>query len=191
MTIRLSRRSLLGAALGAGVAGMAPAFAAQRPLQAPVKLVDASMLDVHAGRQLRLVSDVMRGRVVALSFFFTGCSTVCPVQALAMAHAQKRLGNALGARVALVSISIDWYGDTEQDIRRFAAAHGAGTHWHFLKAPPATVDAVREGFDAYAPQRDNHPPVVAVGRAGSREWSRLYGLPSGDTIADEIGAWLA
>lgn len=191
MMARLRRRALLGGALGLGACGLLPAFAAPRPLRAPVTLVETPVLDVHAGREVRLLGDVMRDRAVALSFFFTGCSTVCPVQALAFARAQARLGKVLGPRAVLVSISIDWYGDTEQAIRRFAAAHGAGPHWHFLKAPPERLDAIREGFDAYAPRRDNHPPVFAIGRADSREWSRLYGLPPGDMVADEIRAWLA
>ena len=191
MTLRISRRALLGAAIGAGCAGLLPAHAAQRPLRAPVRLVDASMRDVLAARERQLVRQVMRDRVIALNFFFTGCSTVCPVQALALARAQKRLGKVMGTKVALVSISIDWFGDTEAAIRRFAAAHGAGPHWHFLKAPPDVTDPVREGFEAYAPQRDNHPPVLAIGRADSKQWSRFYGLPSGDAIADEIAAWLA
>lgn len=191
MSTCATRRAILGAAMGAGASMLLPAWAARpKPLRAPVQLVDASMLDVLAGRQVRLVSDIVRKRVVALNFFFTGCSTVCPVQAVALAHAQRRLGKALGEQVVLVSISIDWLGDTEQSIRRFARAHGAGPHWHYLKAQPETVDAVRNGFDAYAPRRDSHPPVIAIGRPGSREWARFYGLPSGEMLADEIEAWL-
>ena len=36
-----------------------------------------------------------------------------------------------------------------------------------------------------------HPPVVAVGRADAKQWSRLYGLPSGDVIAQEVQEWLS
>ena len=188
----LSRRDFLGMAALAALGGWVPhGFAAQAALKAPVQLVDAEMLDVRRGRKLRLVRDVIGDRVVVVNFFFTGCSTVCPVQSMALTRAQARLGTALGGKVALVSISIDWFGDTEQAVRKFATAHRAGNDWYFLKAPTDVVDEVRRGFDSYAPLRDNHPPVIAVGRAGAKQWSRLYGLPSGDVIAQEVQAWLS
>jgi len=187
-----SRRDFLSVAALATLGGWVPrGFAAQAALKAPVQLVDAEMLDVRRGRKLRLVRDVIGDRVVVVNFFFTGCSTVCPVQSMALTRAQAQLGTALGAKVALVSISIDWFGDTEQAVRKFAKAHRAGNDWYFLKAPTDIVDEVRRGFDSYAPLRDNHPPVIAVGRAGAKQWSRLYGLPSGDVIAQEVQAWLS
>ena len=188
----LSRRDFLGAAAMAVLGGWASrGFAAQAALKAPVALVDAEMLDVRRGRKVRLVRDVMGDRVVAVNFFFTGCSTICPVQAMAFTRAQAQLASELGTRAAFVSISIDWFGDTEQAIRKFAKAHRAGNDWHFLKAPTEVVEDVRRGFDSYAPRRDDHPPVVAVGRADAKQWSRLYGLPSGDVIAQEVQEWLS
>ena len=187
----LSRRDFMRVAMLALGGWASRGFAAQSALKAPVTLVDAEMLDVRRGRKVRLVRDVMGNRVIAVNFFFTGCSTVCPVQAMALTHAQARLASALGDKVAFVSISIDWFGDTEQAIRKFAKAHGAGNDWYFLKAPTEVVDEVRRGFDSYAPRRDDHPPVFAVGRADAKQWSRLYGLPSGDVIAREVQAWLS
>lgn len=192
MTVGPDRRAVLAGSVGALVCA-ATAAAARPPamLRAPVRLVDAPMTDVRRNRPVRLVSDVIGARAVALSFFFTGCSSVCPMQTHLLSRTQGLLARDLGSRIALVSISIDWSGDTPRAIDRFARQHAAGPHWHFLKAPVAVTDAVRRGFDAFDPNRDDHPPVIAVGRAGARDWSRLYGFPEPGTIAAELRRWIA
>lgn len=182
----LSRRMVL-----AGLAAMPTAAVAapRRALQAPVRLTEMTVRDTRAGRQMQLVRDVMGRRIVALTFFFTGCSTVCPMQSMALARAQSLLGTMLGRQAVFVSISLDWFGDTPVAIERFAQAHRAGPHWRFLKAPPGAVDDLRRGMESYDATRDNHPPVIAIGRASASSWSRLYGLPAPETIASEVRRW--
>lgn len=180
---------LAGIALGSSVLAQATPSPA-RPLRAAVSLTETTLLDVNARRQVQLLREVMRERVIALNFFFTSCPSVCPVHSIAMARAQRLLADAMGQQVAFVSIAIDPARDTEQAMRDYARAHGAGEHWRFLRGELAVIDPLRRGFNAYAAQRDNHPPMVAVGRANAAQWSRLYGLPSGEAIADEVRAWL-
>lgn len=190
----IGRRELVASGLAAGLLGQLPSALAKPParraLRAPVRLVEATMLDVRARRQVRLMRDVMGSRVVALTFFFTGCSTVCPMQSASLARAQHVLGTLMGSKVIFASVSIDWFGDTPQAIEGFAQTHGAGRHWRFLKAPLPAVDAVRQGFDSFDPRRDDHPPVIAIGKVGAATWGRLYGLPTGDQVAAEVRAWL-
>jgi len=190
--IHLSRRDVVSYTIAAACGFMLPRAAEPKggqPLRAPVDLVDAVMLDVRARRQVRLVREIMGERVVALTFFFTGCSTVCPMQSMSLSQAQELLGSLMGEKVVFASVSIDWLGDTAQAIEDFARSHQAGPHWHFLKGPLETVDKVRRGFDSYDPRRDDHPPVIAIGRVGVPAWSRLYGFPTGEQVAAEVRAW--
>jgi len=194
MAVHFCRRDML---LGGLAALTAPSFAEgavaqrRRALRAPVRLTEMTVNDTRARRQFRLVRDVMGQRVVALTFFFTGCSTVCPMQSMALSRTQALLQPLLGTKAVFISISLDWFGDTPTAIERFAQAHRAGPHWRFLKAPLGEVDTLRRGFESYDPQRDNHPPVIAIGRAGAANWSRLYGNPRPADIASEVRAWAA
>ncbi|MDX3899361.1 MAG: SCO family protein [Sphingobium sp.] len=193
-TSSVARRDLVFGGLAALVStGVAQDAVAQqrRALRVPVRLTEMMVRDTRAGRQLRLIRDIMSQRVVALTFFFTGCSTVCPIQSMALSRAQPLLQPLLGPRAVFVSISLDWFGDTPKAIESFAQAHHAGPHWRFLKAPLGAVDNLRRGFESYDPQRDNHPPVIAIGRAGAPNWSRLYGNPRPTDIATEVRAWAA
>jgi len=186
------RRDVIASAIAAACGLVLPRVAEPKggqPLRAPVELVDATLLDVRARRQVRLVRDVMGERVVALTFFFTGCSTVCPMQSMSLSHAQELLGDLMGEKVVFASVSIDWLGDTAQAIEEFARSHQAGQHWRFLKGSLEIVDKVRRGFDSYDPRRDDHPPVIAVGKVGAPAWSRLYGFPTGQQVAAEVRAW--
>ena len=184
------REVLIGAAGSLALLSSRDARAAAA-LRAPVRLGEASLTDVRSGRTVRLVRDIMRDRVVALNFFFTGCSTTCPIQTMALARSQKLLGAMLGPRAALISISIDWLGDTPDRIRRFAGAHAAGPAWYFLKGGPESIDPIRDGFNMFDPRRDEHPAVIAIGTARSTQWSRLYGLPPAEAVAGEMRRWLA
>src|SRR5438093_10805258 len=43
-----------------------------------LSIPDAQVIDQN-GRPRRFLTDLVRGRVVAVNFIFTGCSTVCPI----------------------------------------------------------------------------------------------------------------
>ncbi|MBL8259928.1 MAG: SCO family protein [Candidatus Competibacteraceae bacterium] len=137
------------------------------------------------------MSEVIGDRVAALNFIFTTCAMTCPLQSMSLAKAQALLGAAMGRDVVFVSISLDPYTDTPTRLAAFADAHKAGADWHFFTGEPRLIDELRRGFEAYDPRRDEHPPVIAIGRAVASDWSRLYGLPAPPAIASEVDAWLA
>src|SRR5690349_11823996 len=62
------------------------------------------------GRELRFARDLVRGRIVAINFIFTGCSTVCSLMGASFASVQTLLGDS-AAQVSLLSVSIDPLGD--------------------------------------------------------------------------------
>lgn len=159
-------------------------------MRVPVTLQDIALVDANSGRRMNLVSDVMGDKVVVLNFIFTACSMSCPLQSASLAQVQKLLGAKMGKQVVFVSVSLDPYSDTPARLREFANAHRAGAGWHFFTGDPRSIDELRQGFNAFDPRRDEHPPVIAIGRAQSSDWSRLYGLPEPAAIAAEIDAWL-
>ena len=97
----------------------APEFALTSQDGAPVTLAD------------------FRGKVVAVTFIFTMCTTTCPVLTPMMSFVQDQLGADFGAKIAFVSITVDPERDTTDVLKEYAQAFGANlAGWSFLTGTP-------------------------------------------------------
>ena len=54
----------------------------------------------------------LRGKVVAVTFIYTGCPDICPLLTEKMAQVQDELGANFGTKIAFVSITLDPEHDT-------------------------------------------------------------------------------
>jgi protein SCO1/2 len=152
-----------------------------------IDLRDRALLD-QDGQEVRFVSDVIGDRIVVMDFVYTTCTTVCPVLSAVFAQLQDRLGDELGADVALVSVTVDPVRDTPQRLKAYAATHNARDGWVWLTGPKTTVEDVLTGVGAYSVNFEDHPAMVLVGDGRTGEWSRFFGFPSPDRIMEEVNA---
>ena len=60
---------------------------------------DVELVD-QDGKTVHLYSDLVKGRVAALSFIFTTCTTICPLIGANLGRLQTELGQSLGEDVA-------------------------------------------------------------------------------------------
>jgi protein SCO1/2 len=97
--------------------------AAQPPLQllgSPARPVipapDLALRD-QDGRLVRLSKE--RGRIVLLTFLYTGCTDVCPLIASNLDAALRALSPAQRERVRVIAVSVDPWGDTPAAVHRF------------------------------------------------------------------------
>lgn len=191
----LTRRSVVTGALAAAfISGVSPssAMAANAPAaRFPVRLRDMMVTDARSRTRFMLLRDLVRDRVAVISFMFTGCSTICPMQGNLLSGAQKRLAREMGETVIFASISISPLTDTPEALVQFANTYAAGPGWHFLRAGVPETQRFQEGFDGLVPRIEDHPPMIAIGRTSNASWSRLYGTPSPAQIATEVRRWLA
>jgi hypothetical protein len=70
------------------------------------------------GKEVALAD--LRGKVVAVTFIYTGCPDVCPLLTDKMARVQDELGAVFGAKVAFISITLDPENDTPAVLRDYA-----------------------------------------------------------------------
>lgn len=153
-----------------------------------VKLLDLGAAD-QDGEPVHFARDVVGDRVVVMDFVYTTCTTVCPVLSAVFGQLQQRLGERLGKDVFLVSVSVDPVRDTPARLKAYAAQHRAGPGWTWLTGEKSTVDRVLDGLGAYAPNFEDHPPMVLVGDGKSGRWTRFFGFPGTDqlvTTVDEL-----
>ena len=150
-----------------------------------VKVHDQELLNQESKR-VRFKSDVIGDRLIAMTFTYTTCTTICPVLDSIFVDLQDLIGKRLGKDIFLVTMSIDPNTDIPARMKLYAKKLGAKQGWVFLTGKKQDVDKVLTGLDVYSPDIYNHPPVVFVvdGRKGI--WKRIYGFPSPEQIMEVI-----
>jgi protein SCO1/2 len=99
----------------------------------------------------RLALRGLRGKVVAVTFIYTGCADTCPLLTAKMAALQARLGADFGSGVFFASITVDPERDTPEVLRRYGQAHGANpAGWAFLTGAPVEIQDVERRYGVYA-----------------------------------------
>ena len=87
----------------------------------------------------------LRGHVTLVSFLFTRCDTICPVTTMKMARLQERTFDA-GARIKLVSLSVDPAYDTPARLAEYAQRyHADPARWRFVTGPVEDMRRLVEG----------------------------------------------
>ncbi|MBL8298089.1 MAG: SCO family protein [Rhodanobacteraceae bacterium] len=140
------------------------------------RIADIPVQD-QSGRPLHFHRDLVQGRLVAINFVFTRCTTVCPLLGARFAQIQKRLGDDAD-RIALISVSIDPVNDTPQELARWSRAFGAAPGWSLVTGTRADIDQLARSLGASAADPASHVPLVLLidERGKPRPWQRLDGL---------------
>lgn len=149
---------------------------------------DVRLLD-RSGSDIALQSLLDSGRPVALNFIFTTCTTICPVMTVTFAQMQQVLGPD-AERVHLVSISIDPQYDRPAILEAYARQFRAGDNWTFLTGDTSDIVTVLRSFDSYTGSKMSHRAVTLLKRPESSTWTRIDGLPNGETLAREVATRL-
>lgn len=93
----------------------------------------AVALEDQDGRRFSLQD--YRGRLLAVEFIYTRCTTICRSLGMAFRQVRERLpAQALGREVALLSISFDAARDDPASLKAYGQAFGAdGAHWRIAR----------------------------------------------------------
>jgi protein SCO1 len=145
-----------------------------------VKLVDQDEKTVH------LYSDLLRGRVAALSFIFTTCTTICPLIGANLGRLQTELGQSLGEDIVLVSVSVDPATDTPQRMKAWGAQFGAKPGWSLLTGDKGIVDQLLKVLGLFTPDIQNHSPFLLLVNDRTGEWMRVNAIETPPPRVAEI-----
>jgi cytochrome oxidase Cu insertion factor (SCO1/SenC/PrrC family) len=151
-----------------------------------MNIPDVELLD-QDGRKVRFYSDLVRGKVVAINFIFTTCTTVCPPLGATFARVQKELGASAGLEVQLISISVDPATDTPERMKAWGEKFKAGPGWTLVTGAKPQVDELLRALSASAARREDHTPTVLIGNEAAGQWTRAYGLTPPRKLIQLIG----
>jgi protein SCO1/2 len=135
------------------------------------------------GRQVDFYRDLVKGKVVAMNFIFTTCTTVCPPMGANFAKLQKILGEQAGEDVHLISVSVDPVTDTPDRLRAWGQVFGAGPGWTLVTGSKTEITRLLKDLQVFTPDITDHSPTVILGNETEGDWTRAYGLTAPADLA--------
>jgi cytochrome oxidase Cu insertion factor (SCO1/SenC/PrrC family) len=153
----------------------------------PVKfeIPDEEVLD-QDGRKVRFYSDLIKGKVVVVTIFFTSCTLVCPMQGNALAKLQSQLAERLGKEVFFISISKDPQADTPKHLRRWSREFGVGHGWTLVTGAQGVMKELLWKFTGETPGPKLHSPILLIGNDRTGVWMEAEGLDATEELVKII-----
>jgi len=107
-------------------------------------LTDTNLTDQN-GNNVSLAS--LKGKPMLVDFIYTSCPGPCLMETAKFANVALRLGNDLGSKVTLVSITVDPEHDGPKQLLDYSKQQGADEKgWIFLTGGPGDIDQALAGF---------------------------------------------
>src|SRR5215468_7064554 len=125
------------------------------------------------GRTLKFYDDVIKGKIVVISFIYTSCQDLCPLTTAKMAQLEDKLDGAVGRDLFFVSMSVDPENDTPERMKAFADAFDVGPGWLFLTGKVADIRAINYKLgDRSDRNLSDHRNEIVLGNDAIGDWQR-------------------
>lgn len=143
------------------------------------------------GQQVRFFDDLIKGKVVAINFIFTGCGDSCPVETARLRQVQKLLGERVGQDIFIYSISIDPFNDTPATLKRYAEKFAIGPGWTLLTGAATDIEQLRRSLGLYIEGLENgrskdHNLSLIIGNQATGRWMKASPFESPYILADRL-----
>ena len=158
---------------------------ARNELNVDVEILDLELRD-QDGNSQRLASDVIGDKLVAMTFVYSSCTTICPIYSALFTQLQQQLGDRLDREVVLVTMTLDPNTDVPPRLKREAKKYSAQPGWYYLTGDKRNVDQVLRGLDAYFADFTQHTPMALIGDGRTGTWKRYNGFPQPEQIVSML-----
>jgi cytochrome oxidase Cu insertion factor (SCO1/SenC/PrrC family) len=138
------------------------------------------------GSKLRFYTDVLKDRIVLISLFYTKCPEACPLTAQKLAEVQAVLGEDLGDRIYLISVSVDPKNDTPEAVRQYAEKFRARDGWLFLTGEHEDMQMITYRLGQIAPEIEGHNTQFMIGNVNREHWARVAPYLPAEFIAGRL-----
>jgi len=138
------------------------------------------------GRRVRFYSDLIKGKVIVLNFFYTNCSYVCPMQGTVFSQLQSLLGERLGKSVFMISVTTDPLRDSPEQLKAWATRYDAKPGWTFVTGEEAEINKLLLPFTGNRAGGGMHLPATFIGNDRSGFWTSGAGMFAPEDIAKTV-----
>ncbi len=126
----------------------------------------------ETGRTLSFYEDVLRGRMVVISFIYTSCKDLCPINTARLAAVAEELRDVMGESVFFVSISVDPENDTPERLKAFKESFYDGPGWTFLTGDTDVLRDIGSKLGNDSPIPAQHRNEIILGNEATSDWAR-------------------
>jgi protein SCO1/2 len=124
------------------------------------------------GRALKFYDDLIKNKMVIISFIYTNCTDICPLTTARMTQLEDKLGNLVGRDFFIISMTVDPENDTPEKLKAYAKAYGTGPGWTFVTGSPENIRAINYKLGDRSRQLSEHRNEIVLGNAATGEWQR-------------------
>jgi protein SCO1/2 len=149
-------------------------------------------------KPVRFFDDLIKDKVVAINFIFTGCSASCGLETARLRQVADMLGDRMGKDVFFISISIDPENDTPEALKAYADKFGVGKGWSFVTGKQKDVDLLRNKLGIYIPPANpndagqiDHDLAVIIGNQTTGRWQKTSPMENPEILVTQLGSWLS
>jgi protein SCO1/2 len=152
----------------------------------------------QSGKTHEFYRDLVKGKMVAINFFYANCTGICPRMTSNLLKVQeelrKRVGDRVGRDIFMYSISLKPEEDSPHHLAEYARMHGIkpNSGWLLLRAKRPNMELLRErlGFKDSDPvldaDVDQHTGMVRLGSDVYDKWAASAALGPVHAIVDSL-----
>ena len=152
-----------------------------------VKFPDIVVRD-QDGRKVRFYSDLIKDKVVVLSFFYTSCVAVCTRQGRVFTGLQSLLGERLGKSVFMILVTTDPATDDPRQLKAWAERYKVGDGWTLVTGDVAEMNKLLVPFTGNKAGGGMHIPSTFIANDGNGKWTSAVGVFEPNYLLDKVNS---
>ena len=126
----------------------------------------------HDGKTVRFYDDLIKGKMVVISFIFTSCKDICPLTTARLAQVEERLGERVGRDIFFISITVDPDNDSPEKLKEYAESFHVGPGWKFVTGKLEDIKAINAKLGERMRNLTDHRNEIVLGNDATGEWAR-------------------
>ena len=131
-----------------------------------------STVMTQRGKPVKFYDDLVKGKIVIISFIYTSCTDICPLTTARMAQLEEKLGDLVGRDVFMLSMTVDPERDTPERLKEYAERFQAGPGWSFVTGKPEDIRAINYKFGERSKVLSEHRNEIVLGNDATGEWQK-------------------
>jgi protein SCO1/2 len=124
------------------------------------------------GKEVQFYDDLIKGKIVVISFIYTNCPDICPLTTARLAQVEEKLGEMVGRDIFFISMTVDPENDSPAKLKAFADAFHVGPGWKFVTGKPEDVRAINSKLGERSRTLSDHRNEIVLGNDTTGEWTR-------------------
>jgi protein SCO1 len=124
------------------------------------------------GKTVRFYDDLIKGKIVIVSFIYTNCPDICPLSTARLTQVEDKLGDRMGKDIFIISMTVDPENDTPERLKEYSQAFGTGPGWTFVTGKPEDIRAINYKLGERSNNLADHRNEIVLGNDTTGEWQR-------------------